>query len=125
MKASEQIIFGVNAMKKSDKRYEELHKLWLDTEQYLSHNYYAPIRKINLAFYKYLLKNRFSNEWDCWSICQKYITGKSYRPNMGFHNFEIVKYADVWGLKRKGCDKLIAIRNTQQEIRGVIKYLIG
>lgn len=109
-----------NRMKKTDKRYKELHKLWLDTEPYLGKNDLRPIEKINKAFYNFLVKNNFPNSWDCWSICEKYITGKLYRPNI---KYEIVPYAGVFGIRLIDGDKLVAIRNTKREIKRVLNYL--
>lgn len=95
--------------------------LWLETEPYLCQNNLKPIKKINKPFYEYLVKNNFSDEWDCYSICEKYITGKSYRPNI---KYKIVPYADVFGLALVDSDKLIAIRNTKKQIKEVLNYLL-
>lgn len=102
------------------KKYRELQELWLDTEPYLCNNDFKPIEKINKAFYEYLVKHNFSDEWDCYSICEKYITGKSYRPNI---KYIIVPYAGVWGIKLVDGDKLIAVRNTKKQIKKVLDYL--
>lgn len=103
------------------KKYHELQDLWLETEPYLCNNNFKPIEKINKAFYKYLVKNDFSDEWDCYSICEKYITGKSYRPNI---QYRIVPYAGVFGIRLVDSDRLIAIRNTKKQIKDVLNYLL-
>lgn len=108
-------------LNKRSKKYRALQYLWLETEPYLGNNNLKPIEKIDKVFYKYLVKNNFSNEWDCYSICQKYITGKSYRPNI---KYRIVPYAGVFGIKLMDTDKLIAIRNTQKQIKEVLNYLL-
>lgn len=108
-------------LNKRSKKYKELHDLWLETEPFLCNNDFKPIEKINKAFYKYLIENQFSDKWDCWSICEKYITGKSYRPNI---KYVIVPYAGVFGIKLFDSDKLIAVRNTKKEIKKVLTYLL-
>lgn len=107
-------------LNKRSKKYAELEKLWLETEPYLSYNNLKPIKKINKTFYKFLVKHNFSDEWDCLSICKKYVTGKSYRPNI---KYEIVPYGGVFGLKLVDSDRLIAVRNTKKQITEVLNYL--
>lgn len=107
-------------LNKRSKKYYELEDLWLKTEPYLCMNRLKPIERINKTFYKFLVKNNFSDEWDCWSICEKYITGKSYRPNI---KYIIVPYAGVFGIRLVNSDRLIAIRNTKGEIGRVLNYL--
>lgn len=108
-------------LNKRSRKYIELHDLWLDTEEYLSMNRLKPIEKINKTFYKFLVKHKFSDSWDCWSICEKYITGKSYRPNS---KFKIVPFGDYeFALKTIDGNKVVAIRNTERQIKGVLKYL--
>lgn len=108
-------------LNKRSKKYIELEKLWLDTEPYLCMNRLKPIEKINRIFYKFLVKNKFSDEWDCWSICEKYITGKSYRPSS---KFKIVPYGDFeFALKTIDGNKVVAIRNTERQIKNVLNYL--
>lgn len=106
---------------KRNKKYYELHDLFLKTEPYLSFNNLKPIEKINKTFYKYLVKNKFSDEWDCWSICEKYITGKSYRPNI---KYRIVPYDNIFAIRLVNGSKLIAIRNTKKQIEEVLNYLL-
>lgn len=108
-------------LSKKNKKYEELQDLWLQTEPHLSKNDFKPIEKINKEFYKYLVKHKFSDEWDCYSICDKYVAGKSYRPNI---KYRIVPYAGVYGIRLVDSDKLIAIRNTKKQIKAVLNYLL-
>lgn len=114
--------YGIFDMKlnKRSKKYHELHDLWLETEPYLCKNDFKPIEEINKAFYQFLIKYNFPDEWDCWSICEKYITGKSYRTNI---KYEIFPYAGEFGIRLIGSDRLIAIRNTKKQINKVLNYL--
>lgn len=110
-------------LNKKSKKYFIVHDLWLETEEYLCNNRYAPIKKIHPGFYEFLIKNKFSNDWDCWSICEKYVTGKSYKPYL---KFKIVPYGkNEFALKSTEEDKIIAIRNTKKQVTEVMKYLNG
>jgi len=109
-------------LNKRSKKYFELQDLWLETELYLCNNNLNPIEKINKAFYKFLVKYNFPDELDCYSICERYITGKSYRPNI---KYRIVPYAGVFGIRLIDSDRLIAIRNTKREIKEVLTHLMA